>query len=1285
MPVPRVVALCMLATLMLSLGVVPVAGGRPASAQKFTVFATMQYDVTPIGVFKNYVIGYRSTPSGNELVAVNMYNGSETPLGILETFGVNLKNMSMQKTSDYFMITDKHVAVIWDRNLHQVGRFAQDTISGIAILRNGYLVAWGNDVVTVFKSPNFVHGKQYDIWSSLYDYMLRNEIPPAELLRLSGRNPDTITSELSNQLIETISSENGTLVSGPTVIMSYNLTAQTPVEARKKFPVVVVSATYINGIVYAAVNANITIDVVATAVYSVSTNESSTVENATVEEEYHVSLGFLVATNGTENGTIVKEVYAGVEAGATSSVMCYVYVPLMNQSISPKMIKVIFENGTEVARPLYTSSTVESVRIAGPYVFVTTKSGVLLVYGVNGDLVASLAVKKLVDVGEAGNNIYLTYVNGAGALELGKLTYSGRYEKYVIETPMLPVGAYIGNGGSLVFFAGESQGKAGVVVATSSPLADVEVRFVDTYGNLLRIIQGTAHIIFGNLTYEEATASNPVILRVPTPAEVYVTVRAPYATKTVLYDVKQPGTHRYRVVVRYPFPLGNPHATNATTPFFNPFSKGLVIVEDKELMKYRLPGASAIDAYGVFLALVEASNLGNSTSVLDLYRVDGTLLYTKTFPEVVEQVKFFFPYLVVKGAENIYVLDAPTGTVKATLTLPAKGYDLDLDSDYLSAWTSSIIAVLDLRTHATVYMDMSRYGAVLVAPVIDGLVYAYVAGKSGISIYVINPIDRGIETVLPWNGDSVVGFVSDGHFHVVSYVSGKTYYMDVISCNGLTTIKGGPAVWVRTIGNYVDMPQASKLYGILYAALATERSGVCKIYVVGANYELLGEITGMPEKLVRFAPAFIAEAKMPANATPLIVLRDYSGTPRLTIVASAPPALLAVSNFMVAYGDASKVYMIPNPTAVGKYKLVLKIMNEEGQPLNATVWLRPFNIKLPAKNGMFEAYLSVPGTYRVEVSASFYVPKEVAVTLTDQSPVAFMSVYLKPQLYRLTVKVTTGNGEPAKEGIIKIEGITNKFRTVLNVTAGKANTLVRAGTYSVSYFSDLYSPAKATVKVVNNTQVVLVVNRTHIKLGIYVTNQEGDPIPNATITISSKSLPAPINITTNQEGFALAYLPYNITFNVTVSAPRYRTAQFTNLTATEELEASQLRVHLKKIMGALTIITQEKGGKSLTAKVTIRDMYGNIVQQLTVTGATTIDLDLGTYTVEGTTSDGRTASAMVTLTEHSPVATAKLVFNPKPQPMYVRIFPYLIIVVIVATVIVLVYRKYSRGKPRKVG
>jgi len=1259
-----------------------VSGEAPA---QYNVFASKYYPgIVPLGMFKQYVIGIEQSGTVNNIVAVNVYNDLKLILGTAEGFGLFVPATKFWKTDKYIMLTDGKLVVIWDERMSQVGRFAQDNLKGVVMLPNSDLVAWSREVVSVARAPGYVNVDQYDVWSTLYMFFRNESIEPKQLLAMIGVNVDEIERKLYDDFMSVVNGSDGIPISF-SITYRYDLEARTSSEARSKLLVDIVAASVINSTILAT-NVELNVIIKATGTYKVTTEnttETRAYENAMVQ---HAILGALVIMRSNYDATIA-ELYGRIEAGAAASVMAYVYEPIFPNKIYQRALAIVLENGTKIDVPVYTSSVATNVYLAGGYEVVHTQSGVTLLYRMD-KLVSSFVAAEVKDIGlTEDGRLYLVYMNSIGAVEVGTVDkYSGRYDKYTMEVKEKAVGAYISD--PLLFLCTDARTGTLVYAATAEPLATVIVNFVDAYGNRLpSILRGTFSIKYREVTYTSSFNSNPLVLTLPVGTKLSVEIEVPYGRANYSYYISETRTYIYEAVVRTLFTPGGQDIGAVVGPFYNPFYREFVIIKDSETLKYRLPGARSIDSYGSVLAMIEASNeLG--ISIVSLYRNDGLKIYSLRLPGVLTDVKIYYPYMVVSGYDRIYVLDAMSGQTKAEVRMYGAKYDIDVKQDYFVAWSRGALVVVDLRRQTTTYMDMSKYGTVLYATVVNGVVYSYVIDPNNVSsVYVINPSTMGINDVIPWGGVRVLSYATDGVFHAVTYqMADGEIVTDVISAeNGLLRMPNvGSVIWVKSLGRAVNAPSASELKGNEFAVLAVLTNSTIDIYVVGMNYVLVSSIAGANIEAtdVRFSTSFFAVAERHVNATPVIVLKDYSGASRVAIITSTYPALFTVSESMVTYGNADEVFLIPNPKIIGKYQIEVKVFDERRQPLEATLYLKEFNIEVKAAEGTFRTYLSTPGVFHIVISAPFYKTKEVVVAVNDTNPAVVLWVSLEPQLFTLRVEVVTPELRPVKEGTLTIRGVDVAYNKTIDLAVEQPIVQLKRGTYRVEYYSPVYTSAFAEVKVENDTGIYLQVNRTFVRVNMLVIDEAGSALSGVTITVEIPNV-EPVRLTTDSRGAAFVMIPYGVQFNVTASKSGYSSFR-KEYAATEVLEAQPLRIQLVKTKGFLTIVLQDEDGKPETGTVLIKDVMGNVINSLTVSGTASLEVDLGVYTVEGTTSDGRTASAAVMLTEDMPFATATLTFPKKPEPSYVRIYPYLIIAVAVASAGVIAYRRFFRKTKPKV-
>jgi len=1255
-------------------------------SNQYKVFITKQYpDIKPLGMFKQYIIGIEQSDSFNNIVAINVYDNSKRLLGTAEGFGLFISMLKFWKTDKYFMITDGKLVLIWDENLNQVGRFAQDNLKGVVILLNNDLVAWSREVVSVAKSLGYTYVDQYDVWNAVYIFFKNEKIKPKNLLLMTNINVDEIERELHEDFMNTVKSNNGIVIYF-NITYQYDLWARTPSEARTKLSVDIVTASRINNTIYAATNVAINVLINARGAYIVRTEDKTETRTYNSTQLIYVPIGLLVVLSSKENATVI-DIYSSIEAGASTSVMAYVYEPVFPNKTYQRGLAILFENGTRLDVPIYTSSIAREVYLVNNYEVVHTDSGVTLIYNMD-KLVSSFVATEVRDIGMTDDGrIYIVYVNSIGALEIGLLDrYSGRYDKYTLEVKEKAVGLYISD--PLLFLGTDTESGTKIYIATAEPLATIAIDFVGAYGSrILNILNGVFSIEYRGVRYSANFDSNPLVLMLPLGTRLNVSVEVPYGRASYSYYIAEPKAYRYDAVVEIVFTPGMPETSIGIKPFYNPFYREFVMIRDTETLKYRLPGARSIDAYGSILAMIEATN-NAGTSTVSVYRIDGVKIYSIDLPGILADVKIYYPYMVARGYDRIYVLDLISGQLRAEVKMYASGYDIDVRQEYFVAWTENRVAVTDLRRQTTSYMDMSEYGKVVYATIINGIVYSYIATENRTSnIYVINPNTMSIKEVVPWDGVNILSYASDGVFHAVTYqTKSGEIITDVLSPeNGLLKmISNGSVLWIRTLGRTVNIPRASELKGNEFAAMAVLTKSTIDVYVVGMNYLLVHSIAGANTNItdVRFSISFFAVVERFINSTPVIILKDYSGISRVVITASTYPALFTISENMVVYGNAVEVFLIPNPKSAGKYQIEVRVFDERWQPLDASLYLKEFNVEVKTEKGVFRTYLSIPGTYHITVSAPYYKTKDVVLTVNDTNTVAVAGVVLEPQLFTLRVNVMTPEGRIVRNGILTVRGIDIAYEKTVNLTNETPIFQVRRGTYEAEFISPIYTPAKTQIFVENDTAVALVVNRTFVRVNILVVDEAGSPLSDVNLVVELAGA-EPLNMMTDAHGSAVVLLPYGAQFNITASKPGYSSFR-EGYNATASLEAQPLKIVLTKIRGLLTIVLQNEKGGPESGTVLIRDAMGNVIQSLAVSQMSALELDLGFYTVEGTTSDGRTAKTSVTLTEEMPQAVATLVFPQKPEPMYVQIFPYLLIIVLAISVGVVVYRKFFRKTKPKI-
>ena len=305
--------------------------------------------------------------------------------------------------------------------------------------------------------------------------------------------------------------------------------------------------------------------------------------------------------------------------------------------------------------------------------------------------------------------------------------------------------------------------------------------------------------------------------------------------------------------------------------------------------------------------------------------------------------------------------------------------------------------------------------------------------------------------------------------------------------------------------------------------------------------------------------------------------------------------------------------------------------------------------------------------------------------MSDRNPSVHEYVKMEPRLYRVAVRVTTPDGKPVSEGVVRVEGVEEPFTASIDISREREVRL-KVGAYRFTYASDAYRGSLVEVRVASDEEVAIVAERTAVRVRVRVVDEAGAPLSGAKVRVEGRELPAPIEVVTNAAGEAVALAPYNATLSISASAPARTPARVEALVATEEVEERPVTLTLVRVRGNIVVLLQDEAGAPEVGSVTVRDSHGSVVRVLSVVGSAVLDADLGTYTVEAVTPDGRAAGAVVVvLTEGAPTGTATLVVPRRSPPLYVEAYPYLVLAVAGATAAVVVYRKFfRRARPRRV-
>ncbi|MEM1693952.1 MAG: hypothetical protein QXH21_08845 [Ignisphaera sp.] len=1237
-----------------------------------------------LGVYGRYAIGFVSTGYGTVLSAVDLYTGVSQALAISESIGLQPAMTRFYETENHFAVFDGRLLLVFDRDARFVGRFAGDNVKGFVVLPSGNLVAWGSDYVVFARAPGYVSPVFYNVWEQFFRIFNESVVKPEEWLIMAGVDVEAEIAKLRERLREAAESVNGVIVYEEISIF-YNIWAPMVREARQRLDVDVVSAIVLaNGTGYVVTKVSVPVVIRLYGEVQYSTEERVETMDVELTNSYMPSLGVLAKLWSNE----VLEVYDVIDGGVSGSAMVYVYRSVFGRILKTKYLRIVRESGDITSIPMYFSGQVADAYVFENFSLIRLDTDIALIYR-NQTLLWSFTTSRVTDVGVLpGGRLYVAYMNVLGAYELGIVDlYSGRVDKDVMDVPYKAVGVSVSSDGRFIVIVvqvGDEDAEIWIYTPASS-MARVRMMFINAAGAMVSpILWGRATITSGDLRYTVSFTDNPVTFVVPVPCTVDVEVDVPYGRAAERIDVLKPTDQVYSVVVQIKPSPGYVDRGNIL-PFTTPFYLDHVLVKDTEILRYSLPGARYLDSYGTYVLLLHESRPGEPTR-LSLYGVDGREIWSKVVSGYMTEARIFFPYAVVKGFSEVHVFDISSGAIKGSVVALVEGYDIDLDTEYLSVWNRRTVVVLDIRRGETTFIDMSSYGDVLAAPIVGGSVFAYIQSGDTVNVYIINPLTKSVAEVLPLGARVVTGFATDGRFKAVSYTVGEKRYTSLLSSyNGVVNIPSGPTVVVRSIGKVASLPTgASTLYGNMFSVLLVSEDTAYAVYAAGMNYVKLLSLEGTSPGNLAINTLFIAERVTPVNATPTIVLRDFSGAPRVTIALSIAPSVFTASEHLVVYSDKEKTYIVPNPRAIGKYLLTVRVEDAEtGTPINSTIEIREYGTKAVV-DGYFKTYLSLPGTLSIRVYAPFYVPEEVKVELTDERPVSSVAVKLRPQLFTVSVRVITPEGEEVREGNLTVFSKDPPVAIIVDLSKTNRIEKLRTGRYDIVFSSPVFTTAYTSVELVSDTEITLTVNRTAVHTFFKVIDELGRPVENARVVLTAENV-GQIELTTNRRGETqIVLLPYKAVANYTASARGYvyREGSFTTDLSVEK---SPVVVTLSRFRGTLMIMVRDTEGRPLTASITVRDAMGNdVVPVLTVVDTQVLDLEPGTYTVVGVTSDGRSTQTVVVLSEEIPTAAVLLTFDAPPQPTYVVYFPVVLALVIISTAAVIIYKRFFRRKKPKV-
>jgi len=1249
----------------------------PPSASTYVEFYSREHGLSPLGVAGQYLVGFRQARyiSATEVVAVDLYSWREYLLGYADTLGVNTSRARFWKSESAFAAyDDRVVAVFRAQDLSMIGRLALDGVSGIGVRGDGVVVAWGGEYIAVSSPPGYVLPAFYTVWPAVY-YSLPSYIPARDALRLSGYDTGAIESDLAKAATAQASAMNLT-VTRVSASYSYEyLSSGTPSDARSKLGVAVVAA-YQGDALYAAVNISASVRVVVTAEAVAPPTNTTDAPQAqpqvlllNASAVFQASFGALLSFHGYRAS--VEELYAAVLSAASGDILVVVYEPFLQNPtglpqvvVSPSAAEVLVVDKTGYrARAQYPGAGASAAYLVAGYALIVSPGNTTYVYraGPPAALVTSFPGAP-VDYGPHPQGLYIAYNSPSGSVEVGVLDrYSGRAGRVFYEAGGEPL---VGASFSEDILAVATPRRASY--ATASPVEELRVYIVGPGGAPAAYASGNYSVSYKGLSYSSEFSGASFSVKAPRWSTVRVSGSAGYSTfeATVVLDQSKD----YRVYVQRP--AFGASAAVQVQPYESPFRQGLVFIRDSDLYRASIGQWDAVDAYAGLVAAVRGLG-GTAASEVALFTAWGGQVARAVVPLVATGVLISPPYVLVAGSGGASVLDAASLRPVYTLYCLCDTFDIDPVGGYLTGWASSAfsVAVADLRRGFTTYIRAG--GPVAAAPVVNGYVYVYTAGR--LDVYRAGD-QPSLVASYRWDG-VFMGFRTDGLFKVVGYASGGEARADVVSAyNGLVTVPGGEPAAVRAA---YYLPPRAATGGSAYALVAFKTPSGYRVAAVGVGSYTIA--TSSPSAIaVSLAGLYIAEVSAVPNATPVIVLRDLSGDARVSIEAGAGASVLAASDEALVYGSPAGVYVVPRPWAAGKYRLEVRVVGPGGEPIAANVSIRGTAFS-EVVVGSRTLYFSHPVDLVVEAAAPHMVPASARATLSDESPSVSVVLALSPAAYRVVVHVVSG-GAPVQGGRVDAY-LGGRVVASSEVAGGAANFTLPYGNYTFTFRHDLYAEASAAALVDRDTEIQVETQRTSVVVAFRVVGEDGRPVPTASLEVSVAGSP-PRALPLGPDATARLVAPIGANISAVARAPGYREAVL-DTTASLELEASGAVLQLSRLRGILTVVLTAADGSPERATVVVRNANGTPVFTAPVEGAAQVPLDMGSYTVEGVTEDGRTASAAATISEQQPAATANLVFPPRPQPPLAASFPLLLVAVVGATAAALVYRRFFRRvRPR---
>lgn len=1253
-----IIAVMVATSLMLS--------ASPAWAQMPLVFSTV-LPVRPLGVFGNYVIGFSERGA---IAAVDVSTLRITELASATALGVDPASAAFLETAGHFAVYDSDDIVVFDSSLRLVGRASLEVPARFALLPSGRVVAWKGSMVVALDPPRYTVSVMVDLWEHLYRLLVAGDLNATEwLVKAYGINIEATVDEMRREL-EGAAANVGANVTEFTWRVYHDVEAHAVSEARSKLSVSVEAAmVFANGSLAAATNVLFKTVIEARVV---AEGEGGRIYEFVTRREFAQPRGLLI-TLGAGGSARIADYYEYVESAGAGAAVAYVYRPFTWKTLSPRVMVVMREHGEVAENPVYFYSPVVEVVVApadGNVIFVRTAAGVAYVF-VGRFMSWSFRAQRIVDADVHGGNVYFAYVNAEGVFEIGVADTSGRVQRLAVEVEVPVAGVHVT--GALAYVACVTP--TGLLnlraYSVASPVATVRILVVDEHGVPVPVEAGRVVVIHGNYVLVKNLTSSTEEVGVPVPSTLVVEAFVPFGYARESFNFTSPGTYEVRVRARYSVgqpPLEPPPKVSGLEGFY----ADILLISDADIAKVSLPGARLLDAWGPFLVLVESSP-DESKSVIRVYGVDGSELYSRVVPGYADVLRIFYPYFAVRTGEALYVFDLLTGSVRASVRMFAEGFDFDAANDYLSAWSPARVAVVDLRTGVVSFFE-PKAGAISVAPVVRGTVYVHVAVDNATVVYQYNPVTGGVTVTVV--SERVVGFASDGYTKIVSF---ETYSVVFAPRYGILTV---PLSGVESVVTLDDERAVPPHLGGAVALAVFSSLGRKGIYTVSHYPEVIA--TTSQHSRLAVNRRFFVEIPAWADNPRVLMISDFLGVPRVVLVTTIHPLRVAAGEDILAYSDGITTFLIPTPRFIGRYSVTVRTFDAEtGRPVDADVRIAELNVVLRTVGGAYSFYLTKPGAAELEVSAPHYEASRVRIEVTGVYAHIVIPVSLTPKKYTLRVLATTLRGEYVREGNVTVlrDGVP-----IATVGVGERVT-VRAGVYTLVFSSPVHATVVQDVVVEENTTVTLVTTQTHSRVRFLVLDETGRPVPNATVVV--EYLAERVELVTDATGrTGTAVLPIGVEVKYTVVASGMR-PHTGSLVVDEQRDGRDIQVALNRITGSVTISVRDEEGNIESATVVVKTLDGVTLYTLTVEGMSIVDLPIGEYLLEAITRDGRRSTSYVSVAEDNLYPYAEIVLPKKEVPLIARIFPYVVVAVVALVGAVIAYKLLGarrRGpKAKKVG